>query len=278
MDTKVTLAGHRGWRAKYPENTMRGFREVLKIDIDAIEMDVHMTKDYRIVVCHDGNLSRTTDKKGNIWELTLDEVREADAGIKFGEEFKGERVPMLEEFLELMATRPDIKVLLELKDYPESLGDFAYASAELTLSLFREYGIFGKDRLTVITFSAGLVAWLRTRYTKEDFSIHGFYPKAKMHGWEKDDPYKYYDEVCIFNSSDKDSTGMPIKHDSPVADKARFIEFKLMGIKPCVHYGMNTDFEVYKKSIENGAIGFTCDHPDICGEYLDRLGARKLKK
>ena len=38
-DKTVTLAGHRGWRAKYPENTMRGFREVLKIDIDAIEMD-----------------------------------------------------------------------------------------------------------------------------------------------------------------------------------------------------------------------------------------------
>ncbi|MBR2907807.1 MAG: hypothetical protein IKC26_07195 [Clostridia bacterium] len=278
MDTKVTLAGHRGWRAKYPENTMRGFREVLKIDVDAIEMDVHMTKDYHIVVCHDANLARTTDASGMIYEMTLEEVRKADAGIKHGEEFKGEKVPTFEEFLELMVTRPDIRILLELKDYPEVLGDFAYASAGLTLSLCKQYGIWGSDRLTVITFSAGLCAWLRTRYTKEEFSIHGFYPKSKMKGYENDDPYKYYDEVCLFNAGEKDPQGMPIKRDSKVADKARFTEFALMGIKPCVHYGMNTDEEVYRKSLENGAIGFTCDHPDICGEILDRLGARKLKK
>ena len=278
FDRKVTLAGHRGWRAKYPENTMRGFREVLKIDIDAIEMDAHMTADYQIVVCHDADLSRTTDTKGKIYRMTLEQVRKADAGIKFGEEFKGEKVPTMVEFLELMATRPDIKLLLELKDYPEELGDFAYASAELTLSLCRQYGVFGKDRLTVITFSAGLCAWLRTRYTKEDFSIHGFYPKTMMKGYEKDDPYKYYDEVCIFNRAGKTPEGFPMHVDSPVADKARFTEFALMGIKPCVHYGMNTDEEIYRKSFENGALGFTCDHPDICGEILDRIGARKLKK
>lgn len=278
MNTKVTLAGHRGWRAKYPENTMRGFREVLKLDIDAIEMDVHMTKDYHIVICHDANLARTTDTSGMIYEMTLEEVRKADAGIKRGEEFKGEKVPMFEEFLELMATRPDVRILLELKDYPEVLGDFAYASAGLTLSLCKQYGIWGKDRLTVLTFSAGLCAWLRTRYTKEEFSLHGFYPKAKMKGYENEDPYKYYDEVCIFNTGDRDPQGMPIKHESEVADKARFTEFALMGIKPCVYFRMNTDEEVYRQALENGAIGFTCDHPDIGGEILDRLGARKLKK
>lgn len=278
MDKKVTLTGHRGWRGKYPENTMLGFREVLKIDIDGIEIDTHMTRDYKIVVCHDANLARTTDTKGNIYEMTLEEVRQADAGIRFGEEFKGEKIPTMEEFLELMATRPDIKLLLELKDYPEVLGDFAYASAELTLSLCRQYGLFGKDRLTVITFSAGLCAWLRTRYTKDDFSIHGFYPKVKMKGWEKDDPYKYYDEVCLFNSGETTPQGFPIKRDSIVADKARFTEFALMGIRPCVYYSMNTDEDIYRQAIENGALGFTCDHPDICGEILDRIGARKLKK
>lgn len=275
---KVTLAAHRGWRGKYPENTMLGFRMALTLDIDAIEMDVHMTKDYKIVVCHDANLSRTTDKKGNIFEMTLDQVREADAGIKFGEEFKGEKIPTLEEFLELMATRPDVKVLLELKDYPEELGDFAYASAEQSLALCKKYGVFGKDRLTVITFSTGICAWLRARYTKEDFYIHGFYPKTRMRGWEKDDPYKYYDEVCLFNWGDKTPQGFPIDHKTPLADKARFTEFALMGIKPCVYYSLSQDEELHKGAVENGALGFTSDHPDWCGEVLDKIGARKLKK
>jgi glycerophosphoryl diester phosphodiesterase len=243
-----------------------------------VEIDLHMTSDGVIILMHDHKVDRTTDGEGLLREKTLAEMTALDAGSWKGEQFKGEKVPTFEEFLELMATRPDVKLMLELKDYPEEVGDFAYASAGLTLSLCKQYGVFGKDRLTVITFSAGLCAWLRTRYTKEEFSIHGFYPKHKMKGYEKEDPYKYYDEVCLFNGGDKDPTGMPIHCSSPVADKERYIEFALMGVKPCVHYGMCTDEEIYRKSLENGAIGFTCDHPDICGEILDKLGARKLKK
>ena len=278
METKVTLTAHRGWRAKYPENTMRGFREAMKLDIDGIEMDVHMTKDYRIVICHDPNLDRTTDKSGWIRNMTLEEVREADAGIKFGEEFKGEKIPTMEEFLELMASRPDLRLLLELKDYPEEIGDFAYASAALTLSLCQKYGVYGKDRLTVITFSTAICAWLRTRYARDDFYIHGFYPKPLMKGYESDDPYKYYDEVCLFNHGEKDPQGFPVDHGTIVADKARYREFELMGIRPCVYYRLNTDEEVYRQSFENGATGFTSDDPDICGEILDKIGARKLKR
>ena len=278
MDKKVTLAAHRGWRGKYPENTMLGFRKALTLDIDAIEMDVHMTKDYHIVVCHDANLARTTDTSGNIFNMTLEEVRKADAGIKFGEEFKGEKIPTLEEFLELMATRPDIRVLLELKDYPEELGDFAYASAEATLTLCKQYGIFGNDRLTVITFSTGICAWLRTRYTKDDFFLHGFYPKTCMRGWEKDDPYKYYDEVCLFGDGGKTPTGFPISYDTRVANAARFKEFELMGIKPCVYYSLSKSEDEHLQAFERGAIGYTSAHPDWCGEYLDKIGARKLKK
>ena len=199
MDTTITLTAHRGYRAKFPENTMLGFREALKLDIDSIEMDVHMTRDRQIVVMHDAALDRTTDKTGLIRNMTLAEVREADAGIKFGEQFKGEKVPTLDEFLALMATRPDIKVLLELKDYPEELGDFAYVSCEKTFDLLKKYGVWGRERLTVITFSTGLCAWMKTRYPFDEIALHGFWPKYHMRGWEKDDPYKYLDEVCLFN-------------------------------------------------------------------------------
>ena len=129
----------------------------------------------------------------------------------------------------------------------------------------------------IITFSTGICAWLRARYNKDDFYIHGFYPKVLMKGHETDEPYKYYDEVCLFNHGNKDNQGFPMASTGPVADEARFKEFTLMGIKPCVYHSMNTDEEVYRLSLERGAIGFTCDHPDICGEYLDKLGARKKR-
>lgn len=278
MEEKITLTAHRGYRQKFPENTMRSFREALKLDIDSIEMDVRMTADGEIVVIHDPTLDRTTDKKGHICDLTLEEVRKADAGIRFGEEFKGEPVPTLDEFLALMATRPDVRVLLELKDYPEEYGDFAYVSCEKTIDLCKKHGVWGADRITIITFSAGLCAWIRKKHRDEDILIHGFYPKSVMKGADKEDPYPYLNEVCIFAR-----TGIPGGTATwgdpagPVVDKKIFDRFVAMHIRPCVYFSWNTNEEDYRKALENGATGFTCDDAYTCGRILDKLGARKLK-
>lgn len=53
MEKKIMLAAHRGYSAVYPENTMLAFREALKLDIDMIETDVHMTRDGVLVLMHD---------------------------------------------------------------------------------------------------------------------------------------------------------------------------------------------------------------------------------
>lgn len=278
METKVTLAAHRGYRQKFPENTMLAFREALKLDIDAIEMDVRMTSDYEVVVIHDATLDRTTDQKGHICNMTLEQVRHADAGIRFGEAFKGEPVPTLDEFLALMATRPDVRVMLELKDYPEDYGDFAYASCEKTLELCKKYGVWGRDRLTLITFSTGLCAWIRKKHRDEDILLHGFFPKSMMRGSEKEDPYPYLDEVCLFSrKGGPDGTATWGDGAHPVVDKKYFERFRLMGIRPCIYYSWNTNEADYQKALEYGATGFTCDDAFTCGQILDKLGARKLK-
>ncbi|MBO5286454.1 MAG: hypothetical protein J6B16_06115 [Clostridia bacterium] len=285
MDTKVTLTAHRGYRQKFPENTMIAFKEALKLDIDAIEIDVHMTNDYHVVICHDATLQRTTDKEGHIFDRSLAQVKEADAGIKFGEQFKGERVPELTELLELLKDRPDVKLLLELKDYPEEIGDFAYVSCNKTLQLCKEYGVWGPDRLTVITFSACLMHWIRNKFT-DHVVLHGFFPKSCMKGTDIVDPYPYMDEVCLFARSGMDKSvdcrrwwaNNDGKTASPVVEKIHFDDFKIMDIKPCVYFAWNVNEEDYKKAFENGALGFTCDDPYTCGIILDKIGARKLKK
>ena len=283
MDKKVTLFAHRGYRQKFPENTMLAFKEALKLDVDGLEIDVHMTNDYKIVICHDATLDRTTDKHGHIGDRSLAEVKEADAGIKFGEEFKGERVPQLEELLEVIAPLEHIKLLLELKDYPEEFGDFAYVSCEKTLALCKQYGVWGEDRLTVITFSAGLCAWIKNRHRNDDIKIHGFYPKSLMKGSNKVDPYPYLDEVCIFQGKPGGGDTIDPRYEwksdkkSLVVDKGVFDDFATMGIKPCVYFSWNVDEEVYREAYENGALGFTCDDPYTCGIILDKIGARPLK-
>ena len=261
MSYPVTLTAHRGYRQKFPENTMIAFREALKLDIDSIETDVRMTADRQLVLMHDSSLDRMTDKQGNVCQLTLDEVRAADAGVKSGEAFRGERVPTLEEFLALMATRPDVRVLLELKDYPEKRGDLAYVCCEKAFALCKKYGVWGRDRLTVITFSTALMAWIRHRHAGEDIILHGFYPKSEMVGADKDDPYKYMDEICVFD----------------VAEPETLSDLAAMGLRTCVYLPHNTNKADYRLLLERGVTGFTCDDAFTCGRILADLGARKLK-
>ena len=60
----MKVMAHRGYSGVYPENTMLSFREAVKVGCDAIEMDVHETRDGRLVVIHDERLDRTTDGSG----------------------------------------------------------------------------------------------------------------------------------------------------------------------------------------------------------------------
>ncbi|WP_328321642.1 glycerophosphodiester phosphodiesterase [Streptomyces sp. NBC_00388] len=88
-----------------PENTLRSFRHAEQAGMDAIELDLHLSKDGALVVMHDTDVDRTTDGKGAIADRTLAELRELDAG-------QGERIPVFEEVLD--AVRSPIQA--EIKD------------------------------------------------------------------------------------------------------------------------------------------------------------------
>ncbi|MFD3523283.1 glycerophosphodiester phosphodiesterase [Streptomyces sp. NPDC058653] len=88
-----------------PENTLRSFLHAERAGMDAIELDLHLSKDGALVVMHDAELDRTTDGTGPIAERTLAELRELDAG-------RGERVPVFEEVLDAV----DSPLQAEIKD------------------------------------------------------------------------------------------------------------------------------------------------------------------
>ncbi|MFE9609672.1 glycerophosphodiester phosphodiesterase [Streptomyces sp. NPDC006012] len=85
--------GHRGVMGVEPENTLRSFVAAQQAGLDAIELDLHLSKDGALVVMHDAEVDRTTDGTGPIAEKTLAELRALDAG-------RGERVPVFEEVLD----------------------------------------------------------------------------------------------------------------------------------------------------------------------------------
>lgn len=101
------VIAHRGASAYEPENTLRAFDLAIRQGAQMIELDLHVTCDNHVVVIHDPTLSHTTDLTGSVDRMTLAEIKRADAG-------KGERVPTLEETLDLTAGR--VRLYLEIKD------------------------------------------------------------------------------------------------------------------------------------------------------------------
>ncbi|RYJ22645.1 glycerophosphoryl diester phosphodiesterase [Streptomyces sp. L-9-10] len=97
--------GHRGVMGVEPENTLRSFLHAERAGMDAIELDLHLTKDGALAVMHDTDVDRTTDGTGAIADHTLAGLRELDAG-------RGERVPVFEEVLD--AVRSPLQA--EIKD------------------------------------------------------------------------------------------------------------------------------------------------------------------
>jgi len=91
MGSWIRIA-HRGASGSAPENTVSAFKKALEIGVDAVELDLHGTKDGEIVAIHDATLSRTTNLSGLVREKTLATIKMADAGGWFHPDFGGERI------------------------------------------------------------------------------------------------------------------------------------------------------------------------------------------
>jgi glycerophosphoryl diester phosphodiesterase len=116
---RVEFVGHRGAPFDAPENTVASARMAWAQDADAIETDIHLTKDGQIIVSHDSTTRRVNGLNTAVKDLTLAELRTFDVGSRRGERFAGEKMPTLDE---LIATVPSGKRLfVEIKTGPEIL-------------------------------------------------------------------------------------------------------------------------------------------------------------
>ncbi|HKQ73571.1 MAG TPA: glycerophosphodiester phosphodiesterase [Blastocatellia bacterium] len=101
------VIAHRGASAYEPENTLRAFDLAIRQGAQMIELDLHVSCDNHVVVIHDPTLNHRTNLTGFVDRMTLAEIKRADAG-------KGERVPTLDETLDLTLGR--VGLYLEIKD------------------------------------------------------------------------------------------------------------------------------------------------------------------
>lgn len=109
----IGVCAHRGDNRLAPENTLPAIQLAARKGAQQIEIDVTRTKDGHLVLLHDLTLDRTTDGTGKPGDYTLAEIKALDAGSWKGEQWRGTRIPTLEEAL---AEIPDgIWVNLHLK-------------------------------------------------------------------------------------------------------------------------------------------------------------------
>jgi anti-anti-sigma factor len=115
--TNCNVISHRGANRVAPQNTIEAFKRSIEIGCDGFETDIHLTKDGIPVVCHNFTIDETSTGKGAIKNMTLEELRQYDFGSYKGPEFKGIKIPTLDEFLEVSKSMGDkMKVMnIEMK-------------------------------------------------------------------------------------------------------------------------------------------------------------------
>jgi glycerophosphoryl diester phosphodiesterase len=111
----VVVIAHRGAAGSAPENTLASVALAVEQGADIVEIDVQESADGKIVVVHDSDLMRVGGAAIKIWHATYDELLEVDVGTWYGPEFSGQRVPTLEQVLEICKGRS--RVNIELKYY-----------------------------------------------------------------------------------------------------------------------------------------------------------------
>lgn len=138
---------HRGASGDYPENTLLAFKEGIKLGATGIELDVHKSKDGKLVVIHDEDIERTFKGKGLVKDLTLEQLRQYTCRKSLFKEAEECYIPTLDEVLTLVKAH-NIKLNIELKT-----DIIQYEGIEQdVIQLIHDYDM--KDQILISSFNA----------------------------------------------------------------------------------------------------------------------------
>lgn len=150
------VVAHQGGEGEWPSNTMEAFYASDALGVDALDMDVHLSRDDVLVLMHDTTVERTTDGRGAIRELTWEQLQKLDAGYRFtpdGSTFpyrgKGLKIPRLEQVLQAF---PSQRLGIEIKQAPPE-------AARILGQLLKSSG--AESRVLLSTFEEAMMTEIR---------------------------------------------------------------------------------------------------------------------
>jgi glycerophosphoryl diester phosphodiesterase len=147
--TRPRIVAHRGASQAHPENTLAAFRAAWERGVEAVELDVHVTKDGEVVVIHDDNTKRTGGVDRPVADQTLAELKQLDVG-------NGERIPTLAEALATIPTAARATLFVEIKTGVETaavIGRVIGKRADVALQAF------DPDALAAVQAATGAPAY-----------------------------------------------------------------------------------------------------------------------
>lgn len=170
------IFAHRGASAHAPENTLPAFELALRHGADGVELDAKLSRDGQVVVIHDPTLERTTDGSGRVNRHSLADLRTLDAGAFFSVEFRGTKIPTLEEVFETVGRRAIINVELTNYSTPRdplvekvcaliskhAMQDHILFSSFLTSNLTRAARLLPEVPRGLLALGGWLGAWARS--------------------------------------------------------------------------------------------------------------------
>jgi glycerophosphoryl diester phosphodiesterase len=148
----VEITAHRGASGLAPENTIAAINKALDLECDYSEIDVQEIEDGNIILFHDTTLYRTTNIEGYVWNLNLTSSMEIDVGSWFGDEFRNEKIPTLEEVIKLVDGKMKLNIEIKINGREKLV-------AKNVVELVQEYSF--ENQCIITSFDFGTVDQVR---------------------------------------------------------------------------------------------------------------------
>ncbi len=249
----VQIVGHRGASYDAPENTLAATHLAWKQGADAVETDIYLGKDGKIIVHHDKTAKRTAGRDIAIAELTQAESRTLDAGSWKDPKFKGEKIPLLEE--QIRSTPAGKRMLVEIKVGPEIVPELRRVLQQLGAS---------EKNVTIISFNYDTLVEVRKQLPQLPtlWLVGHPAPNAKTSPAAKPPPS--VDEM-IAKCRAAMLTGLDLQHTWPLtpADLKKIKDAKLE-----LHVWTVNDPEIARRWVQWGVASITTDRPGWLREQL----------
>ncbi len=262
--SKPLVMAHQGGEKLAPSNTMLAFHQAASMGVDALEFDLHITKDGKLVAIHDPTVDRTTNRKGKVVNYTLDELEKMDAGYRFqnlnGEyryRGKGAQIPTVEEIFQAF---PKMKMNIEIKDTnpPEKIDEMVHK----LWTLIQKYN--KEDDVLMASFDQKTNEKME-KVSNGRLSISG--------GQQEATRYVILQKLKLGNlySPGANALQLPIEDKGlNLATSSLIRQAHQLGME--VHYWTIDDRKTMERLLDMGADGIITNRPDILLDVMKKKG------